>query len=306
MTAAILQKEFSFRSPVDQIALEGTYIYPENPIGILQFLHGMAEHKERYFEGMRRLAQNGYACVIHNHRGHGNCPILGHFGQGGAEGIIADAQAVGELAKKEFPGLPLYLFGHSMGSLIARCCLKRADEGYRGIFVCGTPFAPPALIKIARGYIALKIKLNGDQRRSKSVNAMVTGAFNKGIKDAASPNQWISYNPQNVAAYDADPLCGFCFTLSGFAGLMALMDETFSEKGWACKNTALPIHLLSGADDPCHGGLKNFDYAAQIIARKGYPTTKKIFEKMRHEILLEEGNEEVFAHILSVLKEMEG
>ncbi len=302
---SILQKDFSFTSPADGIALEGTFIHPEKPIGIVQFLHGMAEHKERYYGAMRALAEAGYACVIHNHRGHGNCPILGHFGQGGAEGMLADAKAVSDLAKEQFPGLPLYLFGHSMGSLLARCYLKRFDDAIDGLFVCGTPFAPPALIKIARAFIALKIKINGDEWRSKTVNAMVTGAFNKGIKDAASPNQWISYNPENVAAYDADPLCGFCFTLSGFAGLMALMDDTYSEKNWACNNTALPVHFLSGADDPCHTGLKNFQKAVALVERKGYRPTQKLFENMRHEILLEEQKEAAYAHILTLLKEMQ-
>lgn len=301
---SILQKDFTFASPVDGISLEGTYIYPENPIGIVQFLHGMAEHKARYFGAMRTLAEAGYACVVHNHRGHGNCPILGHFGQGGAEGILADAKTVSDLAKAQFPGLPLYLFGHSMGSLIARCYLKRYDDAIDGLFVCGTPFAPPALIKVARAFIALKIRLNGDEWRSKTVNAMVTGAFNKGIKDASSPNQWISFNEENVAAYDADPLCGFCFTLSGFSGLMALMDDTYSPKDWACKNTALPVHFLSGTEDPCHTGLKNFQKAVALVESMGYRPTHKLFEHMRHEILLEKENSAVFAHILAVLEEM--
>lgn len=300
----VQQKDFSFTSPADGIALEGTYIYPEDPIGILQFLHGMAEHKARYFGAMRALAEAGYACVIHNHRGHGNCPILGHFGQGGFEGIIADAKAVSDLAKQEFPGLPLYLFGHSMGSLIARCYLKRYDDTIDGLFICGTPFAPPALIKVARAFIALKIRLNGDEWRSNTVNGMVTGAFNKGIKDATSPNQWISFNEQNVSAYDADPLCGFCFTLSGFAGLMQLMDDTYSTKNWACNNLSLPVHFLSGAEDPCHTGLKNFQKAVNLVESKGYKTTFKVFENMRHEILLEQENASVLAHIIEVLKEM--
>lgn len=301
---SIQQTDFTFLSRVDEIPLEGTMIYPENPIGIIQFLHGMAEHKERYYGTMRALAEAGYACVIHNHRGHGNCPILGHFGTGGAEGLIADAKAVSDLAKERFPNLPLVLFGHSMGSLTARCYLKRFDDAIDGLIVCGTPFAPAALIKIARAFIALKIRLNGDEWRSKTVNAMVTGAFNKGIKDATSPNQWISFNEENVKAYDADPLCGFCFTLSGFAGLMAMMDETYSTKNWGLKNPALPVHFISGTEDPCHTGIKNFQKAVAMVERKGYKTTHRLFENMRHEILLEKGNAAVLTHLVSVLEEM--
>lgn len=300
----IYQKAFSFSSPIDQIPLEGTYIYPDAPVGIVQFVHGMAEHQERYFGVMRALAQAGYACAIHNHRGHGNCALLGHFGKGGAEGAVADAMEVSKLAKKEFPDLPLYLFGHSMGSLIVRCYMKKDDTDLAGVFVCGTPFATKAIIKAGRAFVALKLKINGDAWRSNTVNAMVTGAFNKGIEKPCSPNQWISYNPENVAAYDADERCGFCFTLNGFEALLKLMDETFSSKGWAVKNPTLPVHFLSGEDDPCHTGIQNFDAAAAMIAAKGYPTTKKLFPQMRHEILLEKESAMVVDHILNVLKEM--
>ena len=298
------QKDFSFRSSTDDTLLEGTYIYPDEPIGILQFIHGMAEHKERYFGAMRALAQAGYACVIHNHRGHGNCALLGHFGRGGADGAVADTMQVSALAKEEFPNLPLYLFGHSMGSLIARCYIKKSDAGLAGALICGTPFAPKAIIKAGRAFVALKLKINGDEWRSNTVNAMVTGAFNKGIEKPCSPNQWISYNPDNVAAYDADERCGFCFTLNGFQALLKLMDETYSSKGWARKNSSMPIHFLSGADDPCHAGVKNFEAAVAMVAAQGYPTTQKLFPQMRHEILLEKDSAVVINHILDVLKEM--
>ena len=104
---SIQQTDFTFRSPADGIALEGTFFYPEDPVGILQFLHGMAEHKERYYGAMRALAAAGYACVIHNHRGHGNCPVLGHFGAGGAEGLIADAKHVGSVLFQTVAKIPI-------------------------------------------------------------------------------------------------------------------------------------------------------------------------------------------------------
>lgn len=301
---AVTQKDFTFTSPADGIELEGTYIFPQNPKGVVQFVHGMAEHKARYFGTMTALANAGYACVIHNHRGHGNCPIQGHFGTAGAKGMIADTCAVTALARQQFPVVPLYMFGHSMGSLAARCCLKHHDAEYDGFFICGTPFAAPAVIAVAQAFIALKIKIHGDQYRSTTVNSMVTGAFNRAIKNPTSPNQWITYDLQNVAAYDADPQCGFCFTLNGFKGLMALMAETYSAKNWALKNTDLPVHFISGADDPCHGGEKNFNTAADLVQSKGYKVSRRLFPAMRHEILLEQEHQTVIDYILEKLEEM--
>lgn len=296
------QQDFTFTSPADGISLAGTYIYPDSPKGIVQFLHGMAEHRERYFGAMTALAEAGYATVIHDHRGHGSVPLLGHFGKGGAEGLIADAHEVSRLAKEKFPNLPFTLFGHSMGSLAARCYLKRFDEELDRVIVCGTPYAPPAVIKAGQAFIALKLALHGDEYRSATVNRMVTGAFNKGMDKKGSPNQWLSYDAANVAAYDADPLCGFCFTLSGFKGLMAMMAETYSPKGWNCRNTALPVHFISGQEDPCHTGEKNFMKAVEILRRKGYNGTHKLFLAMRHEILLETKKDEVIKYILDILE----
>ena len=188
----IRREEFRFASPADGAALEGTYLFPEDVRGIVQIVHGMAEHRERYFEFMNFLAEHGFAAVIHTHRGHGNCSVLGHFGTAGAEGLIADTKAVGEAAKEKFPGLPLFLFGHSMGCLIARCYLKRYDDALNGIFLCGTPYAAPAAIRGGQALIALKKAIHGDARRDAFVNKLVTGGFNKGIPNPASPNEWLS------------------------------------------------------------------------------------------------------------------
>ncbi len=304
---SIHQENFTFHSSADGIALQGTYIYPDAPRGIVQFLHGMAEHRARYFGVMTALAEAGYAAVIHDHRGHGDCPLTGHFGKAGREGLLSDAKQVTQLAKAKFPDLPFVLFGHSMGSLAARCYLKRYEQELDGLFLCGIPYAPPISIKAAQGLIALKIPFQGDTHRSHLVNGLVTGAFNKAIKDPASPNQWISYNEENVAAYDADPLCGFCFTLSGFQGLMGLMAEAYSEKGWAVKKQDLPIFMISGADDPCHTGEKYFRLAGEQLRKQGYRGVRqRLFPAMRHEILLEKEHQVVYDYLLESLNEFIG
>ena len=58
-------------SKQDGLKLEIAIMECENPKGIVQFSHGMAEHKERYFDFMGYLNDCGYICVIHDHRGHG-------------------------------------------------------------------------------------------------------------------------------------------------------------------------------------------------------------------------------------------
>ncbi len=298
------RKDFNLKSPVDGVELEGTLLIPQEPQGIVQLLHGMAEHKERYLHFMEFLASHGYAAVIHNHRGHGNCALKGHFGKQKGESLVLDARAVQQWVRKELPDLPVYLFGHSMGSLVARCYLKRFDEDLNGLFLCGAPYASPGAIGAALAYIGFKTKLHGDQYTSSTVNALVVGAFNKGIKKPCSPNQWISYEPENVRKYDEDPLCGFCFTLDGFRGLMELMKEAYSKEGWVRKNPRLRVHFISGQDDPCHTGEPRFFRAVAGVENQGYPVTFKLYSNMRHEILNEADKETVYGDVLAKLEEL--
>ncbi len=297
-----LREDFQFRSPADGYRIEGTFLIPENPRGILQIVHGMAEHKERYIGFMEALCAAGYAAVIHNHRGHGNCPVQGHFGDAGAEGMLADTFKVAALAKERLPALPLYLFGHSMGSLVARCCFRRDPLQYAGLIVCGTPYAPPALIGFARAFIALKILWHKDDYLSGTIDHMVSGAFNKKIPEPFSVHQWISFNEENVRAYDADPQCGFCFTLNGFRGLMELMRETYS-KGKPAPAGAGRVRFISGEEDPCHTGIRNFCRAVARMQREGYRVSARLFPAMRHEILLEKDAESVIEDILNELEQ---
>ncbi len=299
----IRQERFSLPSLKDALILEGLLLIPDHPKAIVQIVHGMAEHLERYRPVMETLAEAGYIAVIHNHRGHGRCAMTGHFGTAGAEGLIADTLLVMNKGKARFPPLPFFLFGHSMGSLIARCVLRRCDRELDGLFLCGSPCMPQGAIRAGQALVALKLLLHADTRRDQLVNRLVTGAFNRGIPNASSPNQWISRNAENVTAYDQDPLCGFCFTLNGFQGLLALTREAYSKKGWALRNTRLPVHFLSGEEDHCRGGNRTFHGAVESLRRRGYPVSVTLYPNMRHEILNETDRATVYKDLIARLNE---
>ena len=110
-------KEFSQLSRFDGTRLQGMCVAPEQPLAIVQMAHGMAEHKERYLPFMEYLAARGFACFLHDHRGHGGSvegpEKLGWFGTNGAEGLVKDLRQMVDYAKSQYPGLPLYLFGQA-------------------------------------------------------------------------------------------------------------------------------------------------------------------------------------------------
>lgn len=124
--------------------LDVAIVEPEcEPKAIVQFSHGMSEHKERYFDFMNYLAKNGYVCIIHDHRGHGASirqkGVHGYFYTEDISAIVDDLHEVSKLAKNEYPNLPLYIFSHSMGTLVARNYLKKYDSEVAKVVLCGPP-----------------------------------------------------------------------------------------------------------------------------------------------------------------------
>lgn len=118
------------------------------PKGIVQIVHGMCEHKERYIPFMEYLSAHGYVCAIHDHRGHGETVLneedLGYMYKGGWRALVEDIKLVQNEIKASYPALPYTLFGHSMGSMAVRSFTKRYDDSIDTLFVCGCPSYNPA------------------------------------------------------------------------------------------------------------------------------------------------------------------
>ena len=143
-----MMETFSVPGASDNVLLSTLVIAPESPKAVLQLVHGMAEHKERYIPFMNYLAEMGYACVICDLRGHGASVTdqedLGWMGKGGMTALVDDVLRITDWAKTKYPGLPFFLMGHSMGSMIVRSYIKRFDKELDGLIVCG-PFPGKAL-----------------------------------------------------------------------------------------------------------------------------------------------------------------
>ena len=279
---------------------------PESPRGIVQVSHGMAEHKERYEPLMEYLAGQGYACVVHDLRGHGESVMsqddLGYFGTQGADALVEDLKQVGDYARSRWPNIPLYLMGHSMGTLIARAYLKRYPD-VDGLILSGSPSYQAAVVP-AGILIACIRKVRGERYRSMLVNRMFFGTFNHKIKNPASPFAWLNTDAAAVDAYDKDPLCGFLFTLDGFSALRRLLIDVYSPNGWVKPEKNVPILFLSGGDDPCMVSREKLSSAVNLLRNVGYVHIKtKVYDGLRHEILNAPQRDIVFADIAAFLEE---
>ena len=278
-------------SKVDSLPISVSVYTPEEcvPIkAVIQLVHGMCEYKERYMPFMQYLTKNGYIAVIHDHRGHGeslfNEEDLGYFGEGGYEAMVDDAHQVTQYIRDSIDASsPLYLFGHSMGSMVVRSYTKRYDNDIDALVVCGSPSYNVGS-KIGKTVAHNTGKKKGTHYRSEKIQKLAFGKHNKNIDDATSPNSWICSDPEIVTWYDAEPKCNFIFTANGFENLFALMQDAYSSKNWKVSKPDMPIYFIAGAEDPCIISPKKFLKAVEKMQKVGYTNvTETLYPNMRHE-----------------------
>ena len=148
---AIVKTEAYFHSSTGQQDIR-TLIWREeslSPVGVFQMAHGMAEHIDRYDGFARFLASNGFVVCGNDHLGHGksvrSAADYGFFAdQNGDKRLVDDMHILTRIMKKKYPGIPYFLFGHSMGSLCARVYAAHFGDELNGVIFCGTVELPAA------------------------------------------------------------------------------------------------------------------------------------------------------------------
>jgi len=268
----------------------------KNPAGVVQIIHGMEEHKERYFDFALYLAVNGLHVVVADLRGHGeDAPVLSHITDArGEDLLIRDQQIIANWIAGRFPGLPMMLFGHSMGSIISRVLLQTDSSRYAKAalsgFVSPNPAAPVA---VALGKASRLFR--GSRAHSKLLTTLSLGAYGKSIPDRKTDLDWLSYNEENVQKYIADPLCGAEFTVGSYCALFNLLNRMAKPGAYRGVNADMPVLLISGKDDPCTGGEKGRAASRSVLEKAGFRNISVItYDRMRHEILNEDGRETVY------------
>lgn len=302
--------KFFLKSRFDDVLLATELYRPEgvNPKALVQIVHGMCEHKERYRPFVEFLVENGYAVVIHDQRGHGESvkknKDLGYLYNGGWNALVEDMKDILEYARSILPdGLPVCVLGHSMGSMVARSYLKRYDSTINTMILSGSPSDNP-LKGRARVFASICSALLGAHCRPKILHKKSFGEFNLAFRNEEFPNAWVCSDPDVQEAYHNDPLCNFRFTANGFKNLFLLMEDCYSVEGWEPQNPAVPVYFLSGAEDPCRVDDISLENAVNNIKRAGYQrVTFKMYPKMRHEILNEKDKQTVWNDILNILQQ---
>ena len=272
------------------------------PRAVVQIVHGIAEFVERYDAFAQHLTSLGFVVVAEDHMGHGQSingdGIQGYF-HGGWFNAVADTYKLLQDTMAEYEGLPYILFGHSMGSFMARTILcKYPDSGISGAILCGTGWQPDAALPAMVKFMGAVCRRKDEKQPDEQLQKLVFGSYNKKVEHPRTPYDWLTRDAKIVDAYIAHPLCGF----TAARGLLRDMTEGIryiqKKENLAKMPKDLPVFFIAGGDDPVGPYGKGVHRAADAFRKAGMQDVSvKIYPLCRHEILNEINKEEVYGDV---------
>ncbi|OTO73038.1 MULTISPECIES: alpha/beta hydrolase [unclassified Enterococcus] len=282
--------------------LQGYHWSCDEPWAVLQVTHGMAEHLLRYEALAEYLNEQGIVVIGHDHLGHGSSiqeDPKGYFHDETIKhGLVQDLYEVTRWGKKQYPKLPFFILGHSMGSFVLRNYIYDYGEEIQGAILVGTGQQPVWLTRMGQKSAKLLSKIQGEKHPSKLIDRLAFGTMNRKIEAPRTDKDWLVSLPEEVDAYLADPNCGFLFTLSGYHELFTLIIRAQNAELVHKVPKNLPILLLSGKEDPVGEYGKGAMKAARAYRAAGVQqVTVHLYEKARHELLNETQKLSVFNDI---------
>ncbi len=274
------------------------------PKAIVQLVHGIAEHLDRYEDFAEFLNENGIAVVAQDHMGHGKSvgrdDIRGYF-HGGWFSAVEDTYRLMRDTMAKFPGVPYVLFGHSMGSFMARTILaKYPDSGITACIICGTAWQPKALLAVALPMCDLLCRKGGDKQPSPALQKLMFGSYNAKIDHVRTANDWLTRDDRIVDAYNADPMCGFTATAGLYRDMLQGISYIQQPETLDRMNKKLPVLFIAGSMDPVGAYGKGVRQSAQAFKTHGMEdVTITLYPMCRHEILNEINRAAVCQDLLS-------
>lgn len=273
----------------------------------MQIAHGVSEYVHRYADFANFLSEHGIAVVGNDHLGHGKsvaagAPRIFFSKELGWEHVVDDMYKLCCIEKEKFPDAPYFLMGHSMGSFLARTFLIRYPSAVDGAVIMGTGQQGKLLIAGGKLIAKSQMKKFGAGATSPKVNSLAFGSYNKKFAPARTSFDWLSVNDENVDRYIADPLCGEDATIGLFLDMLGGIEFVGKQENVDKMNKNLSVLFISGAEDPV-GGTKGVTAAWETFRRAGISDLEiKLYPGLRHEILNEKCNSEVYEFLLNWLE----
>ena len=264
----------------------------------------MVEHVGRYDEFARFLVEQGFVVCAADHIGHGksvaSADELGCLPVDGKETLIEDVHELRKTVTARYSRqTPYIMFGHSMGSFVTRAYLARHGEDVAAAVICGTGWQPAPVLAAGLALCGLEKLRLGETGRSKLLANLMFGAYNRKFPDARTPNDWICSDPEVVAKYTADPLCGQDATIGLTREMLRGIRMIQRPANLQRMDKALPVFFIAGRSDPVGNMGRGVEKAATAFRAAGMQdVTCKLYDG-RHEILNEKNRQLVYDDVLA-------
>jgi alpha-beta hydrolase superfamily lysophospholipase len=268
----------------------------EHPRGFVLIAHGASEHSGRYDRFARALNAAGFGAVALDQRGHGRTGATtgtGVMGPGGGRAAIDDLHELRAAVVSEVGSdVPVFLFAHSMGSLVGLAYLTHHANGLAGSVLCGIPFdidAAAALAPLLEGFAEMRDQPMTD----------LLGNNNAPFDPARTTFDWLSRDPDEVDRYIADPLCGDDNPLT-YGYLMDLFEVVAPARD-SLASVTCPVLVIAGDHDPAAGMGAHATTLANALGAAGVDVDITLYEGARHELLNETNRDQVTSDIVDWL-----
>ncbi len=267
------------------------------PRAIVQINHGLAECADRYEPFALFLAARGYHVIAQDHRGHGYTEASDgaprrFADKDGWTKLMSDVAAVQDHGRALWGDLPMIVFGHSMGAVIAMNHVMRAPEGLAGAAIWNGNMAMGGMKSLMRLVLFFEALVGGPFTPSHTIDNLSFKGWNKRFPEyegkESSTSLWLSRDMEQVRIYDDNPVCGWPSSVSLWRDFLDGIG--FAEDNRNLKPIArtLPFNLIGGGQDPATEGGKTVRHLYRRLKRARFKDlTFQIHAEDRHETLME-------------------
>lgn len=306
-----MRDEFYFPSKDGNTEIHTIEWKPEGEVkAVLQLCHGMVEYIRRYDEFAEFMCSRGYYVVGNDHLGHGKSvqskSEYGFFNEKyGNACVIGDMHTLRQRTMKKYPDVPYFILGHSMGSLLVRQYIQLYGNGLSGAVLLGVVSdQKKAVLLCGKRLCRLMAAFRGWHFRSRFIDGMVLGSYNKKFKPARTRADWMTSDREHLDAYVADPLCSFVFTVNAYYSMFTGMLNMEKKESIYMIPKTLPILFASGTDDPVGNFGKGVRKIYEQYKAAGLQdVTLRLYAGDRHELLNETDRQQVYQDLFDWLEE---
>ena len=267
----------------------------ENPVGIVQISHGMAEHPDRYDDFARFLNKRGYIVAADDHRGHRRGAINGQNGMTYGDSWNQTLEDMNTLLDylKETYGLPVFLLGHSYGSFLSQRFVELHSDKLVGCILSGTAYMKTFLVGMGKCIAATQALFLGEDKMGKLIDKLSFGAYNKPFVDQGQQFAWLSRDKEQVAKYEADENCGYVLCIGYYLSFFKGVRKNYGKDAKTIRKD-FPLMIAVGSDDPVSNKAVLATRLNDFYLGLGLKPEYKVYPGARHEILNEINNAEVY------------